>query len=186
MPVPAGGSNNTGSMYANESELASYLQQDLDTATATLALTTASATFSRAADVWFTATSVTWKATVAGATEIELPFNRVTAVSAVRVNGVVVTGWTLVNGVLYRTAGFGTAWAWPPAALEVDVVHGEVTVPDDVKLAVLEIAGGIYSNPTGVVSESIDDYSVRYNGTPISPGRPWRDVAADYRGLLIA
>jgi hypothetical protein len=37
-------------LYATASELASYLQQDLDTATATLVLTVASGAFAREAD----------------------------------------------------------------------------------------------------------------------------------------
>jgi hypothetical protein len=45
--------------YATASELASYLQKDLDTATAVQALTLASADFSNAADTWFTPTTVT-------------------------------------------------------------------------------------------------------------------------------
>jgi hypothetical protein len=174
-------------LYATALELASYLQRDLDTASATLALTLASGEFSREACTAFTATSETWSALAAGVTEIELPFNKVTAVTAVRVNGVVVTGWTLRGGRLYRSAGFGYRYGWPPDEVEVDVTHGYTTVPDDVKLAVLEIAAGLYENPIAAVSESIDDHTVRYDpNSRMTAGRPWRDVAADYRGLLVA
>jgi hypothetical protein len=173
--------------YATASELACYLQKDLDTASAVQALTLASADFSGAADTWFTATTTTWSTIYAhGCWELELPFRPVTSVSAVRVNGVVITGWTLRCGFLYRLAGFGYRYTLLPDQVDVDLTYGYAAVPDDVKLATLEIAAGLFDNPTGVVSEAIDDYTVRYNGTPIVPGRPWRDVAASYRGLLIS
>jgi hypothetical protein len=172
--------------YATASELASYLQKDLDTATAVQALTLASADFSNAADTWFTPTTVTWSTTYAnGCWELELPFRNITAVSAVRVNGSAITGWSLRCGFLYRAAGFGYRWSFLPDQVDVDLTYGYTAAPDDVKLATLEIAAGLYDNPTGVASEQVDDYTVRYNGTPIVPGRPWRDVAASYRGVLI-
>lgn len=172
--------------YATESELASYLQMDLDTASATLALTLASGEFSAAAETWWTPTSATYTMTGDGGSEIELPYRNVTAVTAVRVNGVTVTGWTLRVGTIYRLAGLGYRFAYPPDQVDIDLTHGYTTVPDDVKLATLEIAAGMYGNPTGIVAETIDDYSVRYNGVPILPGRPWREVAAGYRGVLLA
>lgn len=173
-------------MYATPSQLASYLQQDLDTATATQALTLASGEFSAAAETWFTPVSVTWGVTVSGCVGLVLPYRPVTAVSAVRVNGAAVTGWTLRDGVLYRSAGFGARYGWPPDYAEVDLTHGYLSAPDDVQLAVLQIAGPMYEHPSSSASEQIDDYVIRYNGTPISPGRPWQDVAAGYRGVLIA
>jgi hypothetical protein len=173
-------------MYATPTELAGFLQQDLDTYTATQALTLASTEFAREADAAFSATTVTWGTDVDGCLLLEPPFRPITAVSQVRVNGAVVTGWSLRNNRLYRTSGFGWYYSVQPDYVEVDLTYGYTSVPDDVKLAVLEIAAGRYSNPTGVASESIDDYRVQYNGTPISPGLPWREVAASYRGLLVA
>lgn len=175
-------------MYATATELAGYLQQDLDTYTATQALTLASAEFTRVAETAFTATSATWSTIGDGCTELELPYNDVTAVSAVRVNGSTITGWTYRLGWLYRSAGFGYAYAWPPYQVDVDLTYGQTSVPDDVKLAVLEIAGAAYEHPSAAVSEAIDDYTVRYDPEKkISPAsRPWQDVAASYRGLLIA
>lgn len=172
--------------YATAAELASYLQQDVDTATATLALTTASAEFSAAADTWFAVQSTTYITTGTRATGIWLPFNPVVAVSEVRINTVVVTGYTLIGQRLYRTAGFGSYSQSVPDLLEIDLTYGFAAVPDDVKLAVLEMASVAYDNPTGDASESIDDYTVRFSGNPITPGRPWRDVAAFYRGTVMA
>jgi len=173
--------------YATGSELASYLQRDLDASTANQALTLASADFISAADTVFSATTVTWATQGGPGTDIEIPFRPVTAVSQVRLNGVVITGWTLRHNALWRSAGFGTWSAFPPDLVEVDLTYGYTTVPDVVKKAVLEIAAGMYENPVAVVSESIDDYTVRYvPGTEIAAGRPWREVAADYRGISVA
>jgi hypothetical protein len=175
-------------MYATATELAGYRQEDLDTYSATQALTLATGEFIRVAETVFTATTVTWSVIADGCTALLLPFNDITAVSAVRVNGVAVTGWTLRLDTVYRAAGFGRYCMFPPDQADVDLTYGKTAVPDDVKLAVLEIAASIYEHPVGWVSETIDDYTVRYDPEKkISPaGRPWQDVAADYRGLLIA
>lgn len=173
--------------YATPSELASYLQQDLDAATANLVLTVASGEFARAADTEFTATAVTYRTTGTRATGIILPFSPVIAVSAVRINSVAVTGYTLIGRRLYRPAGFGSSWTTvPPDLLEVDLTHGYTTVPDNVKGAVLEMAAQAYANPELVTRESIDDYSIqRATGavglTPIA-----EKLARRYREVLVA
>lgn len=175
--------------YATPTELAGRLEKDLDTYTATQALTLASAEFSAAADTWWGATTVTWTTDPYGCTELEPPFYPITAVSAVRVNGSVVTGWSLRNSRIYRTAGFGYRYSWPPDVADVDLTYGyTTTVPDDVKRAVLDMAAADYDNPTSVASEQIDDYRITYyTGSAIAAsGRPWPEVAASYRGLLVA
>jgi hypothetical protein len=58
-------------------------------------LTVASATFAREAETAFAATTVTYSDTVYGGGALELPYRQVTAVSQVRVNSVVITGWSL-------------------------------------------------------------------------------------------
>jgi hypothetical protein len=176
-------------LYATASELASYLQKDLDTASAELVLTIASATFARAAERAFTPTTTTYTDTVDGSDTVVLPYQKVTAVSAVRINGATITGWTLRNGVLYRTAGFGYRYAFPPDQIDVDLTHGETTAPDDVKGAVLETAAQAYEVPVGALaSESIDDYAVRYatTGGGLQLTESAADLAAGYRGALIA
>lgn len=172
-------------MYATPTELASYLQKDLDTSSATQALTLASADFAGAANTAFESTAVTYQTEGSSGGRLVLPFQPIIAVSAVRVAGVTVTDYTRIGQIMYRLNRWG-GWVFPPALVEVDLTHGYTSVRDDVKLAVLEIAGGIYENPTptGIASETIDDYSVKYNGTPIYPGRPWREVAASYAGVF--
>lgn len=177
-------------LYATASELASYLQKDLDTASATLVLTVASGQFAREAETAFAATTVTWSTAWAnGCTELRPPFRPITAVSAVRVNGVTVTGWVLRGDMLYRIAGFGYRYAYPPDQVDVDLTYGYTTVPDDVKGAVLETAAQAYDVPvSAVASESIDDYAVRYataaGGMQLTASA--QSLAEGYRGLLIA
>lgn len=180
-------------MYATAAELASYLQKDLDTATATLAITVASGMFSTRAATMFAATAVTYETVATGGVQLRLPFRPVTAVSAVRiVVGAVsttVTDFSRIRSVLYRVAGFGAWGAFPPDTAEVDLTHGYAVCPDDVKGAVLESAGVAYEHPdAALVAEAIDDYSVRTSATlsgfQLSQGA--RDLADLYRGVFVA
>lgn len=173
--------------YALEVELASYLQQDLDTASATQALTLATGEFTRRARRRWAATAETFTTTATYATALALPYRNVTAVTALKVNGVATAvDYTLRNGTVYRSLGFGDPYAWPADEVTVEFTYGLTTIPDDVKLGVLGCAAEMYENPTGMVSETIDDYRIQYGGNPVTPGRDWREVADYYRGLLIA
>lgn len=176
-------------MYATAEELAGYLQKDLDTYSATQVLTLASSLFSQAADAWWSPQSSTYTRTGTRLTALTLPFLPVTAVSAVRINGVAVTDFTLIDGTLYRAAGFGSSSATPPDLLEIDLTHGYATASDDVKGAVLETAAQAYDIPVGaVVAESIDDYAVKYatTGGGLQLTKSASDLAASYRGPLVA
>jgi hypothetical protein len=174
--------------YPTPTELAGFLQKDLDTYSATQALALAAGDFATAADTAFSATTLTWTTQGGPGTDIQIPYRPVTAVSQVRLNGVVITGWTLRLNALWRSTGFGTWYAFPPDLVEVDLTYGYTADRIDAKLAMLEIAGGLYQRPDVLVSsEAIDDYRITYySGTPIYPGRPWREVAADYRGIAVA
>lgn len=175
--------------YATASELAAHLQQDLDTASANQALTLASGQFSQAACTWWEPQTVTYTTLGAVATSIRLPYRPVTAVTAVRINGAAVTGWTLVNGTLWRSAGFGSACKVPPDEVEIDLTHGYTEAPDDVKAVVIETAASGYSVPVAaIVGESIDDYQVRYaaaaGGVQLTSAAV--ALAAQYRGTFAA
>jgi hypothetical protein len=174
--------------YATAAQLAGYLQKDVDTFSADQVLQIASALFSSEADTMWAATSVTWSEVVCGGGKIQLPFRPVTAVSAVRVNGVAITGWTLRLNALYRVGGFGSWLSFPPDLAEVDLTHGYTAVPDDVKGAVLDTAAQAYDIPVGaVVSESIDDWAVRYaksGGLQLTESAV--DIAAGYHGPIAA
>lgn len=176
------------SMYATPTELAGFLQKDLDTYSATQALTLASADFAQAAGTRFESTAVTYQAEGDSGNRLVLPFWPIIAVSAVRVAGVAVTDYTRIGQIMYRSAGWG-GWTFPPALVEVDLTHGYTTIPDDVKAAVLETAAQAYDIPVGaVISESIDDYAVRYatTGGGLQLTKSAADVASRYRGAFAA
>lgn len=183
-------------MYATPTELAGALQKDLDTYSATQALERATERFvARARRRWdseaatWVATIGTWTTAATPGTELKLPFRNVTAVTAVKVNGVALAvDYTLRNDVLYRSAGFGDPSAWPPDEVTVELIYGKTTVPGDVWDGVLSFAAELYEHPDPrVASEQIDDYAIRYTGTPIQlSGRDWREVADYYRGVLVA
>jgi hypothetical protein len=173
--------------YALETELASYLQKDLDTASATQALTLATGEFVRRARRRWAATAASYLTTATYSTSLALPFRSVTAITALKINGVATAvDYTLRHDTVYRELGFGDPYTWPPQEITVELTYGETTIPDDVKLGVLGCGGEIYDNPTGIASETIDDDRIQYSGTPIAPGRDWREVADYYRGLLVA
>lgn len=176
-------------MYASAADLASFLQQDVDTATAELALAKASALFSTRANTWFAPTSVTYQAEGTGNYQLWLPYRPIISVSAVRIAGVTVTDYTRIKRVLYRIAGFGLPGVFPPQLVEVDVTHGYAAVPDDVAAVVLETAAAAYMNPDVTMqAEAIDDYQIRT--APASGGFSLTASAAEladlYRGTLAA
>jgi hypothetical protein len=162
------------STIATPSELASYLQQDLDLSTATLVLALATARFELEADTKFSVTAATYQVEGRGQPVISLPNTPVVAVTAVRVGGVTLAAsdYTLVINNLYRVIGWGRAWGstmstapyvgFPPQLVEVDFTHGFASAGDDVKGAVLESAAVAYANPNAAaVLEQIDDYTIR-------------------------
>jgi hypothetical protein len=174
---------------ATPQRLASYLQMDLDASTANVALDGASATFEREADTKFSSTTHVHTVEGVGQQCISLPRQPVIAVQSLTVDGVTLaagTDFVRIGPNIYRLVGFGGFTVYP-AVVVVTYTYGYVAVPNDVELAVLEIAGGVYQNPTRVVSEQIDDYSVRYQaGTAIEPGPDWRVIAASYRVGAVA
>lgn len=180
-------------MYATPADLASFLQMDLDTSSATLALQVASQMFSTRANTMFAPTATTYQVIGQGAWQLYLPFRPVISVEEVRIVGAlgttVITDWTRIKTVLYRLIGFGLPGAFPPDMVEVDLHYGYATAGDDVKGVVLESAGGAYSNPDVTsASESIDDYSVKRfaNLGGVSLSATAKTLADLYRGTIAA
>jgi len=175
--------------YATDVELAGKLQKNLDTYSANQVLTLASALFSREADTWFAPTTATYTTLGTLRPSINLPFRPVISVTAVRINGVTVTGWTLIKRTLWRPGGFGSPCQIPPDQVDIDLTHGYAAVSDDVKAEVLDVAAQAYDIPVGaVVAESIDDYAVKYatTGGGLQLTHSARDLARMYRGTLAA
>lgn len=181
-------------MYATPSELASFLQKDIDASTAALALQTASQLFSTRADTMFTPTSITYQTEGFGYRQLKLPFRPIISVAEVRIinqfsGTLVITDYSRIKTVLYRLIGFGVPGMFPPDMVEVDLVHGLATAGDDVKGAVLETAAAAYQGPDiTVAAEAIDDYSIKMapntGGMSLSPAAAM--LADLYRGTIAA
>lgn len=150
-------------------ELASYLQRDLDTSTATLAQAAGQRivrTYLRQDITTATYTGVKLRIFPNGkAWRVDLPQRPVTAVSSVAVNGT-----TYVLGTNYAWDGLSpyirlADLTYTTAAFQDDPVAtvtytaGYATIPDDVKNVAIAVAGRQYDNPRGLRSESIDDYT---------------------------
>ncbi len=151
------------------SELASYLQRDLDTASATLAQQGAQAIVRGYCRQDFTAATYTSAnlpiVADGGYWRVDLPQRPVTAVSSVSVNS---TAYTLgtdyawngsspyirLSRLVYTSAAFQDE---PRATVTYSA--GYATVPADVKDVALAVAARQYDNPRGLRMESIDDYS---------------------------
>ena len=96
---------------------------------------------------------------------LRLPGGPVSAVSAVEVDGVAVTDWRLLEGALWRAAG----WCGrEPVEVTVTMVHGFVEVPEDIvslcrDLATAGIVAAIEGEGAKVgmqsEQEAIDDWS---------------------------
>jgi hypothetical protein len=187
--------------YATASDLASFMQTDVDTSTANLLLTLVSGQFDSEADTTFgTPVAVTHSEAGNGSRILIPPFRPVQSVTAVRIDGVSITDYTVIKSrvgfwKIYRISGFGTwigtvNWTgFPPQLVEVDLTYGYTTVPDDVRAAVLATAANAYQQPTSaIIAENIDDYRTRYaaKGGGVQLTEYAQQIAANYRGMYVA
>ena len=161
-------------LLATPSDLASALQQDVDTATATLWLTAATAVVQEAAgqrivlvegeQITLTGTTDSW---------LRLPQQPVRSVAAVLLDGSAVTGGAAGSGgSTYRLRGArlwrGSGWqtyVGEPSEVTVTYSHGYDTDEQGIELArgsVIGLARAPYDNPSAVSREQIDDYNVAY------------------------
>lgn len=164
-------------MLVTATELASLLQEDVDTATATLAIELATGAVQAAAGqriVQVVNDTVVLDIDVQDhGFWLDLPEGPVTAVGAVLIGTLTVTDFTvqLSRGRLWRRYGWLSATRpyWPmPSTVTVTYSHGYASGDQKLQLArgiVLEVAKTAYStasNSGAVVSEKIDDYAVTY------------------------
>jgi hypothetical protein len=160
---------------ASPSDLASLLQHDVDTASATLAIEICTAVVQNAADGQRIVQVVGDTGDVIGSTSrwLRLPQWPVTAISAVTLDGVALTAgaagsggttYRLVGNRLYRGCGWQT-YCGEPSDVAFVYTHGYATGRQELQLgrgAVLSLGRGLFENPSGVVREQIDDYAVAY------------------------
>lgn len=148
------------------SELASFVQSDLDASTANLVVNAATAAVQAACGQRLVAV-VADEVTILGTTEsvLWLPERPVTLVTSVELDGDALTDYRLMGASrLWRSRGW-QAVLYEPSDVVVVYSHGYATGHQDLEFArsvVLSVARGCYVNPGGVSSEKIDDYAVAY------------------------
>lgn len=173
--------------YATPTELAGFLQKDIDTYSAQLVLDKASALFSVKADTQFLPTTAVWSTIGNGRTELRIPFWPIISVTSITVAGVTVTDYSRIKRTLFRLIGWGVPGRYPPDEVVVTLSHGYAAVPEDVKGAVLETAGAAYQSPDNTtLSESIDDYAVKFSAEAggLALSHSASQLAALYRGTF--
>lgn len=155
-------------------ELASYLQGDVDTATATLARELATG-------LVVDQVGVLEQDTVTVVLPIEtdddgyrclrLPSLVVTDVATVTVDGVTLTegdGWEWLRpypDVRLHSYAWTSTGTWQTATVTATLGYPPGAVPAVYKAVALSAAARAYDNPTGLRSESIDDYSATRAGS---------------------
>lgn len=161
-------------MLATPADLASLLQRDVDTATATLLIEAATAVVQ----------GVTGQRLVQavddvavldldeydGGPYLTLPERPVTSVTSAMIGATAVTDYStqLRRHRLWRANGWrSTLIAYPsqPSQVTVTYTHGYAAGDQRLQLArgaTLSLAASVYSNPGGVTREQIDDYAVAY------------------------
>lgn len=171
MPVPAGGGS--ADMLATEADLAAALQinlEDLDLPSARLALECATAIVQgvvgqRLVEV----IDDPFELPAPYGSTLLFPERPVSSVSAVSVAGVTLAEGTAsgtyrrVAGGLWRECGWSSLAG--PSTVTGVYSHGWPVGHQDLQLgrsAALSLAKGTYTNPDGVYSEKIDDYSVAF------------------------
>jgi len=139
-------------------DLAAYLQRDLDQYSADLAVRGASGLV-RTYCGWGISRAVeTLTVDANGGISVNLPTLKLNDVTAVRVDG------ELLDPDDYMWGGNGVLVArhrWPGRlrAVEADVDHGYDPTPDEVRIVVSVMAGRVYANPEGLIQRSSGDSS---------------------------
>lgn len=146
-------------------ELASFLQRDLDTSTATLAREIATGLIiDEIGPIFSTTSTITVPVDCDGV--IAIPTQQpVTAITSVTMSG---AGVGYVWEQPYPRLRL-TSYAWPQVSPNGSVwptatvvfTHGWATAPTALKAVALSVAARAYDNPRGMRTEGIDDY----NGT---------------------
>jgi hypothetical protein len=168
---------------ATPSQLASRVQGDVDTASAELALANASGLIRAIARQYFEFVSQETVDLVGNGRILVLPQRPAVVdgpnpLTVVELGDFGIPDATLLEGRDFErlgnelTRGYPSWWAgsrlqgWPgrPIGLwaprvRVTYSHGYTTIPDDIVALCLDIAQALFTNPEGLRSMSIDDYS---------------------------
>lgn len=161
-------------------DLAAFLQADLNTASATLCVEGAEAAVIDYCGQYFepgvaTATLLTSH----GGYRVPLPKKPVASIVSV----------TTVEGPLTEDED----WSWdgvspwvvleqPEDSAEISWSYGWATIPAAVKAVVLGVAARAYANPLGLRTEAVDDYQTTYTGqSPFTLTRQEQKALSRYK-----
>jgi hypothetical protein len=159
---------------ATAADLASALQSDLDTSTATLVVECATAVVQaivRQRILQVTETVVLDLDGYDGGVYLPLPERPVSVVTSAAVGATAVTDFTaqLSRGRLWRAYGWRSlllAYYNQPSTVTINYTHGYAPGSQKLQLArsaVLSLGKGAYTNPGGALMEAIDDYRVQFD-----------------------
>jgi hypothetical protein len=160
-------------MLATPTDLASALQRDVDTASATLALEIATALVQIAAGGQRIVLSTSTNEVVYGGPDrvLRLPQQPVVSVASVTYDGSLLTQgtasgtWRLAKYGIWRDLGWAP-YSWQgPTQVTVTYTHGYAPGAQELQLGrgfALSLARGLFTNPDGTIREQIDDYAVAY------------------------
>lgn len=172
---------------ANPTELAGFLQQDLDTYAATQALDIASQNIRTACGWSISQETVTAQEfDGAGSQSIFINTLNLTAVSSVVADGATLTS---TDYRFYRYGWLRRVYAcWPcfPKLVTVSYTHGYATVPDDVKGACLVLAGAKYETPGGRLRSYTDTVGGVTESRTYATGSPAAVIPVDDPEAVIA
>ena len=167
-------------------DLAAYLQQDIDTASATLARTMATGLIVNYTNQNIESATYTHKLPIDGNATIRLPQRPVTAITSVTVAGVTLTAdtdwdWDGITALVVLDGYTPDDEDW-----QATVVYtaGYATVPADVKAVALDLAAQFYTRTPGVASESIDDYRVQYSAADVGLAERHKQILRKYKMRL--
>lgn len=146
--------------YVTEQELATFMQQTLDTATATAVIEGACGVVEGYCGQAFTVTAgeVKTLATYAGGYRFRIPVGPLTAVTSV------VDAETAQPVDFVWHSGSLVGLDEPTDYVIVTYDYGWTTPPAAVKAVTLAVAARAYVNPAGLRTENVDDYQVNYWG----------------------
>lgn len=158
-------------------ELASLVQSDLDTATATLARTNATAVIEAYCRTSFTATGTATDVLRVIDGKVKLPRRPVSEVTTVKAidsdgtAGATITGWSFDGIDTIDVTGWDVLQinlgedAGDMETVQVTYDYGYAAVPGDIKAVALDLAASAYANPLKLKQETIGGYSATYAGT---------------------
>lgn len=148
---------------ATPSDLASWLQQDLDASTAGLLLECATGVIQATVGQRIVRATTTPSLPGTCGQWLNLPQWPVVSVASVELDGTAITDWELIGVRLWRAGGWQPSGT--PVVVEPTYTHGYASNDQALQFgrsAALSLCAPFYSNPGGASSVKIDDYAETY------------------------